>query len=152
MVEVEFSAIWTQLEKDRVAGQADPADEGKSDDALKQEYRAIAERRVRLGLLLSEVGQRNNITISQDDLNHAVLAEARKHPGQEQAVFQYYQRNNDALNSLRAPVFEEKVVDFILELAQVSDKVVTLDELRRDPDVREDALSAAPADEEAKPE
>ncbi len=144
MVDGEFDAIWKQLEADREAGRLDPSDEGKDDDTLKAEYKALAERRVRLGLLLAEVGQKNEVTVTQDDLNKALIEEARRYPGQEHLVFQYYQGNAEALNSLRAPIFEEKVVDFILELAKVTDKPVSAADLRKDPD------EAASADE-AKP-
>jgi trigger factor len=89
---------------------------------------------VRLGLVLSEVGRANNITIVQDDLNRAVMAEARRYPGQEHLVLQYFQKNADALNGLRAPIFEDKVIDFILELAKVTEEVVSIEELRKDPD------------------
>lgn len=148
MVDQEFEAIWKQLEEDRTAGRLDPADAGKSDDDLKAEYRALSERRVRLGLLLAEVGQKNSVTVGQDDLNRALINEARRFPGQEHLVFQYYKGNPDALNALRAPIFEDKVVDFILELAKVADKEVSAADLRKDPD--EAAGEAAPA-AEAKP-
>jgi len=144
MVEQEFETIWKQLETDREAGRLDPSDEGKDDDTLKAEYKTLAERRVRLGLLLAEVGQKNNVTVTQDDLNKALIEEARRYPGQEHMVFQYYKGNPDALNALRAPIFEEKVVDFILELAKVTDKPVSAAELRKDPDEAE-------ATDEAKP-
>ena len=134
MVNLEFDAIWKQVEEDRKQGRVDPSDEGKSDDELKKEYRDIAERRVRLGLLLSEVGRTNNVQISQDDLNRAVMTEARNYPGQEHLVIQYYQKNAEAREALRAPIFEEKVVDFIIELAKVTDKKVSVDDLRADPD------------------
>ncbi len=146
MVDLEFDAIWKQLEKDKTEGRLDPADQGKSDEELTAEYRAIADRRVRLGLVLSEVGRKNNIAITQEDLNRAVMNEARRFPGQEHLVFQYYQRNPDAMNGLRAPIFEEKVIDFILELAKVSDKTVSLDELQQDPDAQ--SASAAPTEED----
>jgi trigger factor len=145
MVDLEFEAIWKQLEKDKSEGRLDAADQGKTDEVLKEEYRAIATRRVRLGLVLSEVGRENNITIVQDDLNRAVMNEARRYPGQEQMVFQYFQKNADALNALRAPIFEEKVIDFILELAKVTEKVVSIDELRKDPDEETDAAVGEPA-------
>ncbi|PKU25853.1 trigger factor [Telmatospirillum siberiense] len=148
MVELEFDAIWKQLEKDKSEGRLDAADQGKSDETLKEEYRAIATRRVRLGLVLSEVGRENNITIVQEDLNRAVMAEARRYPGQEHLVFQYFQKNPDALNSLRAPIFEEKVIDFILELAKVTEKVVSIDDLRKDP---EDETASEAADAAPKP-
>src|SRR5579859_6687587 len=134
MVTLEFDAIWKQVEEDRKQGRVDPSDEGKSDDELKKEYRSIAERRVRLGLLLSEIGRKNNVQISQEDLNRAVFTEARNYPGQEHLVIQYYQKNPEAKEALRAPIFEEKVVDFIVELAKVTDKKVSVDDLRADPD------------------
>jgi trigger factor len=134
MVDQEFDAIWKQLEEDREKNRLDAADAAKSEDELKAEYRALSERRVRLGLLLAEVGRVNNITVSQDDLNRGLMAEARRYPGQEHLVFQYYQGNPEALNSLRAPLYEDKVIDFILELAKVTDKEVPVESLRADPD------------------
>jgi trigger factor len=147
MVDLEFDAIWKQVEEDRKQGRVDPSDEGKSDDELKGEYRSIAERRVRLGLLLSEVGRKNNVQISQEDLNRAVIAEARNYPGQEHLVTQYYQKNPDAKEALRAPIFEEKVVDFITELAKITEKKVSVDELRADPD----EVTSTETKKEAKP-
>ncbi|HIJ38706.1 MAG TPA: trigger factor [Rhodospirillaceae bacterium] len=136
MVELEFGAIWKQWEKDKAASRIDPADEGKSEAELQAEYRAIADRRVRLGLVLSEIGRQNKLSITQDDLNRAVMNEARRFPGQEHMVFQYFQRNADAMESLKAPIFEEKVIDFILEMAKVTEKTVTVEELRADPDAK----------------
>lgn len=154
MVEQEFEAIWKQLEQDREQGRTDPSDAGKDDDTLKAEYRALAERRVRLGLLLADVGQKNTITVSQDDVNKALVEEARRFPGQEQLVFQYYQSNPEALNSLRAPIFEDKVIDFVLELAQVTDTDVSAADLRKDPDEVDEAKAgeeaAAPKKKAAK--
>jgi trigger factor len=146
MVEQEFEAIWKQLEQDRAQGRTDPSDAGKDDDTLKAEYRALSERRVRLGLLLAHVGQSNTISVSQDDVNKALVEEARRFPGQEQLVFQYYQSNPEALNSLRAPIFEDKVIDFILELARVTDTEVSAAALRQDPEEGE-----AKAEEASKP-
>lgn len=134
MVDVEFDAIWRQMEQVMKGGQLDPEDAGKSEDELKAEYRSIAERRVRLGLLLSDIGQKNNVQVSQDDLNNALRSEMMRYPGQEQAIFDYYQKNPQAVESLRAPIFEEKVVDFIFTQAKVTDETVSLDELMRDPD------------------
>ena len=129
---------------------------------MKEEYQAIAERRVRLGLVLSEVGTLNNIDVSQEDLNRALNAEARRHPGQEQAVVDYYRRTPEAMESLRAPVFEEKVVDFILEMAAITEKKVPLEELTRDvdetpapktkSDVAEEGTAEEATAEEATPE
>ena len=112
------------------------AAEDEEDDKAKEEYRRIAERRVRLGLLLAEVGRSNNITVSQEELNQALTQEARRHPGYERQVIDYYRNNPDAINNLRAPIFEEKVVDFIVELAKPEERKVTPQELfSADPDV-----------------
>ena len=132
MVEAEFEMIWRQIEEDRKGGHLDPEDEGKSDDELKNEYREIAVRRVRLGLLLSEIGRQNNIEVSQDEINQALLREAQRHPGQERQVFEYFQRSPEALANLRAPLFEDKVIDFITDLASVSERKVSPDQLREE--------------------
>ncbi len=125
MVNSEFEAIWTQIEEERSRGRSDPDDEGKSDDQLKAEYREIADRRVRLGLLLSEIGRLNGIEVSQEEVNRAIAAEARQHPGQERQIFDFYQSQPEALSNLRAPIYENKVVDFILDLAQVTEREVS---------------------------
>ncbi|MCZ6862720.1 MAG: trigger factor [Alphaproteobacteria bacterium] len=129
MVVLEFDIIWEQIEKARKEGQLDPEDAAKSEDEMRAEYRDIAARRVRLGLLLSEVGRRNDIVVSDQEINQAVAAEAQKHPGHEQEVMEIYKKNPVAKDNLRAPIFENKVVDFILELAQISDRKVTPEEL-----------------------
>ena len=132
MVEGEFEAIWAQIEEERKQGRLDPEDEGKSDDDLKAEYKEIAERRVRLGLLLSEIGRLNEIEVSQDELNRAIMMEAQNHPGHERQIFEFYQKTPEAMANLRAPIFEDKVVDFIVDLAKVSERQVSLDELREE--------------------
>ncbi|MBL8644666.1 MAG: trigger factor [Rhodospirillaceae bacterium] len=134
MVDAEFDAIWRQIEQAKASNQLDPEDAKKSDDDLRKEYRAIAERRVRLGLLLSDVGQKNNISVTPEELGKAVMEQASRFRGQEQAVVNYYKNTPEALESLRAPVFEDKVVDFVLELAKVSSKQVSVEELQKDPD------------------
>ena len=125
MVEAEFQVIWRQIEEAKKNGQLDAEDLGKSDDELREEYRKIAERRVRLGLLLSDIGQKNNVAVTSEDFSNAVMNEARHYPGQESAVVNHYQRNPQTLESLRAPIFEEKVVDLIIGKAQVTDHPVT---------------------------
>ena len=135
MVEGEFAQIWQRLEADRKEGKLDEDDRGKDDDTLKAEYRAIAERRVRLGLLLSEIGRANGISVTADELTRAMRVEAGRYPGQEQKVMDFFRKNPQAADSLRGPIFEEKVVDFVLELAQVTDSVVSPEELARDPEV-----------------
>lgn len=129
MVDMEFDAIWKQFEEAKKANQLDEDEKAKSEDELKKEYHDIAERRVRLGLLLAEVANEHNISLSQEDLTKAVMAEARRYPGQEKAVFEYYQKNRQALEGLKAPLFEEKVVDYILGLVQANEKVLSPEEL-----------------------
>ncbi len=132
MVEMEFDAIWRRLKDEMERGGA-AEEAGKDEDALKAEYRAIAERRVKLGLLLAEVGKRNNVEVTRDELSRAVVTEAQRFPGQERQVYDFFQKNPQAVEQLRAPIFEDKVVDFIVELAKVSEREVTLEELLKDP-------------------
>ncbi len=134
MADIEFEQIWRSVEEARKRGDNDPSITGKSDDELKKEFREIAERRVRLGLLLSEVGRLNNIEVSQDEVNRALIEEARRFPGQERKVVEYYRNHPEALAQLRAPLFEDKVVDFIIEMAKVTDKPVPPVEVLKDDD------------------
>jgi trigger factor len=129
MVENEFKQIWERVEADMKAGRLDGEDAGKDEATLKAEYRAIAERRIRLGLLLSEIGTTNNITVTREELGNAMRAEVQRYPGQEKQVFDFFQKNPQALENLRSPIFEEKVVDFMLELAKVEDETVTPEKL-----------------------
>ena len=129
MVDMEFDAIWKQFEEAKKANQLDDDEKAKSEDELKKEYRDIAERRVRLGLLLAEVANENKITMTKEDLTNAVMAEARRYTGQEKIVFEYYQKNPQALDHLKAPLFEEKVVDYILGVVQTNEKKMTPEEL-----------------------
>jgi trigger factor len=150
MVDLEFDTIWKQFQEAREQNKDAVEEEaGKSDDELKTEYRAIAERRVRLGLLLSEVGRANAITVNQDEVNRALGEEARRHRGYEKQVVEFYRSNPEALANLRAPIFEDKVVDFITEMATVADKTVSIADL-----LKPEADESSPADEaepEAKP-
>ncbi|MFP4004552.1 MAG: trigger factor [Alphaproteobacteria bacterium] len=134
MVDSEFEQIWHQVEHEMEHHGRSAEDENKTVDELKDEYRKIAERRVRLGLVLAEVGQRNNITVSQEELGREIGKRTRMFPGQEQQVYEYYARNPAALAELRAPLYEEKTVDFISELATVTDKPVDKETLFSDPD------------------
>ncbi len=135
MVELEFNQIWQQLKMDlhREAQEDNPEvkpeDIDEPGDDIKQEYQNIAVRRVRLGLLLSEIGQKNEVTVSQEEVTRQISNEARRYPGQEKEVFEFYQKNPQAMAQMRAPLFEEKVVDFILELAEVNDKPVSHEEM-----------------------
>jgi trigger factor len=129
MADAEFEAIWRQFEQAREQGQIDDDDIGKSDDELRSEYRTIAERRVRLGLLLSEVGRRNNVEVTQDEINRAVMGEAQRYPGQQREVVEHYQKHPEALAQIRAPLFENKVTDFILEIARIKERSGTMEDL-----------------------
>ncbi len=129
MVDAEFNQIWARVEEDRKSGQLDDEDKNKDEETLRADYRKIAERRVKLGLLLAEIGRKNNITVTPDELGRAVRAEAMRYPGQEKQVFEFFQKNPQAAESLRGPIFENKVVDYLIELAKVTDKEVTPEEL-----------------------
>jgi trigger factor len=148
MVDMELDVIWKQFEAERERakqqGAAEP-DEGKSDDAIKAEYRPIAERRVRLGLLLSEVGRSANIQVTQEEINRALMEEARRFPGHERQVLEYYRNQPGALDNVRAPIFENKVIDYILEIAEVADRPVPISELTAEEDEDEEEGDAAKA-------
>ncbi len=148
MADGEFDAIWEQFEQAKAQGTLDEEDAGREEDEVKAEYRSIAERRVRLGLLLSEVGRMNDIQVAQEELNRALIQEAQRHPGQEREVFEAYQNNPEMMASLRAPVYEDKVIDFILEMAQVEDRDVTVEELMK---ALESDQEEAAAEKEKKP-
>jgi trigger factor len=151
MAEMEFDTIWKQLEEDMKRAETTFESLERDEEEVREEYRAIAQRRVRLGLLISEVGRHNNIEVTQDELNRAMVEQARRFPGEEQKFMEIFQKNPEAADQLRAPLFEDKVVDFILEIATVSDRVVSVEELMRDPDAEEAAESTEgqePAGEE----
>ncbi len=128
----EFDQIWKQVAEAKERGALEPEMAAKSEDDLKAEYRGIAERRVRLGLLLSEVGRLNNIQVNEEEIKRAMIDEARRYPGQERQIIEHFRKNRDAQDGLRAPIFEEKVIDFIVEMAKVRDKPVTPEELFAD--------------------
>lgn len=132
MVKAEFDQIWAQFEQEKNAGRLSEEDKGKSDDELKAEYQKIAERRVRLGLVLAEIGRRADVQITNDELMNALRQEASRYPGQERQVVEFYRQNPNALAQLRAPIYEEKVVDYILGKATVTDKTVTREELMKE--------------------
>ena len=132
MVEAEFNQIWHQVDADRTAGRLDPSDEGKSEEDLRKEYHDIAERRVRLGLLLAEIGRRHKLEVSNEEITNAIAAQARNYPGQERQIFEAYQRNPNLVAQVRAPLYEEKVVDYVLELVNVTNDTVTREALFAD--------------------
>ena len=132
LVEEEFDRVWKSVLQELETEKKTFADENTTEDKAKAEYRAIAERRVRLGLVLAEIGEKNNITVSEEELSRAIMEQARQFPGQEKRVWDFYRQNPQAVAGLRAPIFEEKVVDFLLELAQVDEKKVPREELYKD--------------------
>jgi trigger factor len=134
LVEDEFERVWKSVLSELETEHKTFADEGTTEEKAKAEYRAIAERRVRLGLVLAEIGEKNKITVSEDELSRAVMERARQFAGQEQRVWDYYRQNPQAVAALRAPIFEEKVVDFLVELAGVTDSKVSRDELYKEED------------------
>ncbi len=129
LVEQEFNNVWSSIEKDLKDQGRTFSDEGTTEEKARAEYRTIAERRVRLGLVIAEIGERNNIKVTEEQLNAAVVEQLRQLPGREQEVWDYYRKNPGALAALRAPLFEDKVVDFLIELAEVTEKPVSRDEL-----------------------
>lgn len=132
MVEAEFASIWQQVQQDKEAGNLPPEDAKKSDKKLQEEYRKIAERRVRLGLVLAEIGRANNVQVTDQEVNEAMLTEARRYGPQAQQVYDLFRQNPNAQAQLRAPIFEDKVVDLIVEKAKVKDQKVTKDDLLKD--------------------
>lgn len=135
MVEQEFNQIWQQLQTEMDAGRTAEEDKGKSDEDLKEEYRKISERRVRLGLVLAEIGRNAEITITEQEVQQALINEARNFPGQERQVIEFFQQTPNAMAQLRAPIYEDKVVDHILGVAKVTEKTVSRDELLKEEDV-----------------
>ncbi len=135
LVEAEFNEIWRQVEAEKAAGRADPEDAEKDEETLRAEYRAIADRRVRLGLLVAEIGRANDVTVSDQDMQRAMFAEAMKYRDQAMQVLEFFKKNPQALERLRGPLFEDKVVDYLLANMTLEDVTVTPEELAADPEV-----------------
>ena len=134
LVEQEFTNVWQAVVDDLKNQSRTFEDEGTTEEKARAEYRDIADRRVRLGLVLAEVGDKNNIKVTDEEVSRGVIERARQFPGREREVWDYYQKNPGALASVRAPIYEEKVVDFIIELAKVSERKVSKDELFKEDD------------------
>jgi trigger factor len=145
LVDAEFNGIWNALSQEMARAKKSFADEGTTEEDARKEYRAIAERRVRLGLVLGTMGEKESIQVNEQELQQALLARVRQFPGQEKQVYDYYRKNPQALVELRGPIFEQKVVDLIVSKAKVSDKAVSRDELAAMVQDEEDGVSAAPA-------
>ncbi|MGD9670041.1 MAG: trigger factor [Hyphomicrobiaceae bacterium] len=131
LVENEFESIWKQLGDEMLRSGKSFEDEGKTEDGARAEYKKLAERRVRLGLVIGEIGEKNKIQVTQDELRRALVEQARRYPGQEKFVYEYYEKTPGALAQLRAPLFEDKVVDFVLDQAKPTEKAVSKDDLMK---------------------
>lgn len=129
MVEQEFNNIWSQVTTELERAGKTFADEDTTEDKAKEEYRTLAERRVRLGLVLASIGEKAEVEVSEDEMQRAVFQQVQQYPGQEQEVLNYFREHPDAVAGLRAPIYEDKVIDFIVEKAKVTDKTVPADEL-----------------------
>ena len=138
LIKDEFERVWSQVTSEMAAEKKSFTDENTTEEKARDDYQKISERRVRLGLVLAEIGEKNQINVTDEELNRALVEQARQFPGQEQQVWDYYRKNPQAVASLRAPIYEEKVVDFLLELAQVNEKKVSREDL-----YKEDEAAAA---------
>jgi trigger factor len=134
LVEQEFENVWRQVMHDVEHHGKSFEDQGTTEEEARKEYREIAERRVRLGLVLSRIGEEAEVEVTEDELQRALYEQVRGYPGQEQQVMDYYRNNPEAVQALRAPIFEEKTVDYILELSDVTEKKVSKDELLAEED------------------
>ena len=132
MLDAEFQGIWAQVQQDKASGQLSEEDAAKTEDELKQEYMKIAERRVRLGLVLAEIGTRQNVQVTDEEVGRAIMNEARNYPGQERQVFDFYRQNAAAAAQIRAPIYEEKVCDLIFTLAKVTDTPISKEDLLKE--------------------
>jgi trigger factor len=129
MLEREFATIWQQAETERQQAGRSFEDEKTTEEAARADYQRIAERRVRLGLVLAEIGEKAGVQVSEDEVSRALVERTRNYPGQEKAIWDFYRKNPGALNEIRAPLFEEKVVDYLMTQVKVIDKSVTRDDL-----------------------
>jgi trigger factor len=132
LVDQEFDLMWQSIVNEMTSANRTFADENTTEEKSKEDYRKIADRRVRLGLVLSEIGEKNKITVTDDEVGKVMVERARQFPGQEKQVWDFYRNNPSAMAQLRAPIFEDKVVDFILELANVNENKITREELAKD--------------------
>jgi trigger factor len=134
LVEAEFAEIWRQVEQEKAAGRADPEDAAKDEETLRAEYRAIADRRVRLGLLVAEIGRANGVSVTEQELQRAMFNEAMRYRDQAMQVVEFFRKNPQALERFRGPIFEDKVVDYLLNSVTLNEVSVTAEELAKDPE------------------
>jgi len=150
MVTGEFEAVWKNVTDDMEQRKVSFEDEGTTEDDARKEYGEISERRVRLGLVIADIGDKNQIKVEDEEVNRALMERLRQFPGQEREAYEFYQKNPQAMAELRAPIFEDKVVDFILELAKVTEKTVSREELFKDEDEGEDGKTDKKGDDQDK--
>ena len=134
LLEQEFNGVWQAVNRDMQQRGSSFEKEDTTEEDAKKEYREISDRRVRLGLVIAEIGEKNGIKVSEEEINRAIVDQARNYPGQEQQIWDYYRKNPMALAEIRSPIYEDKVIDFLLELAQVTEKQVTKAELMKEDD------------------
>jgi len=139
LIDAEFNNIWNQITRDLAEENRSFEDENTTEDAAREEYRKLAERRVRLGLVLSEIGEKAGVSVSEEEMQQAVYAQVRRFPGQEKELLDFFRNTPDALVSLRAPIFEEKVIDHLLTVVSVTDKTVTVEELQKEEEEETDS-------------
>ncbi len=143
LVDAEYKAIVSQYEQAKKYNQLDAEEKAKKEEDLLKEYKDIALRRVKLGLVLSEVGQNAKISIKPEDINAAIMNEAKRYPGQEQMVLDYYLKNKQAVENLKAPIFEEKIIDHIISQAKLNEKIVSVEELYKFDDEKKESKKSA---------
>ena len=143
LVDAEFAGIKEQYEQAKKMNQLDEHEKSKTEEELMTEYQVVAQRRVKLGLLLSEIGQEAKITVNPEDVNAAIAKEAQRYPGQEKMVFDYYLKNKQAIEALKAPIFEEKIIDHILAQATITEKTISIEELYNFDDEKKETKKVA---------
>jgi len=143
MLDREFAMIWRQAETERQTANRSFEDEGTTEDEARKDYERIAQRRVRLGLVLAEIGEKAGVTVSDEDISKALMERARNYPGQEQAIWDFYRKNPGALNEIRAPLFEERVVDHLMAQVKITEKKISRAELIKTVESEEDEAPAA---------
>ena len=151
LVDAEFENIWRQINTELSDSGKTFADEDTTEEAAREEYRTLAERRVRLGLVLSQIGEKAGIQVSDDELQRSLFEQVRRFPGQEKEIYEYFQKTPGAVASLRAPIFEEKTVDHMLGLINVTDKTVSKEELMAEDEAEGSDKAAKPAKKKAAP-
>jgi trigger factor len=149
LLEQEFNGVWQAVQKDIEQRKSSFEKENTTEEEARKEYQQISDRRVRLGLVLAEIGEKNGIKVTEEEMNRAIVDQARNYPGQEQQIWDYYRKNPMAMAELRSPIYEDKIVDFLLELAKVTEKPVSKEELYKEEDEGDDSEKSAGTEKKA---